>query len=158
GIAPAVRAQTADEKKATVSYLSKLQTKSGGFVSKSPGNADKPEVPTLRATSAGLRALKYFGGEAPDAATCQKFVQSCFDQSTGGFLSSPGATTKPDVYNTAVGLMAAVELKMPLRDFEKPAVKFLGENAKNFEEIRIAVAGLESVGKLPPQAKDWIAQ
>lgn len=151
-------AQTAEEKKATIAYLRGLQQKDGGFVATPAGASDAKQISTLRATSAGIRALGYWGGEVPDKDAARKFVSQLVDKKTGGFLSSPGAAAKPDVYNTAVGLMAVVELKLPLDDIEKPAIQFLGEHAKNFEEIRIAVAGLEAVGKLPPQGKDWLAQ
>ena len=113
---------------------------------------------TLRATSAGIRAIHFWGGDLPDTDAARKFVGQLFDKKSGGFVPSAAADAKPDVYNTAVGLMAAVELKMPLDDIEKPAIAFLGKHAKNFEEIRIAVAGLEAVGKLPPQGKEWLAQ
>ena len=60
---PTAAAQTADEKKATLAYLHGLQDKSGAFRL----NA-KTEKPSLRATSASLRALRYFasfrGGNA----------------------------------------------------------------------------------------------
>ena len=113
---------------------------------------------TLRATSAGIRAIGYWGGEVPDPDAARKFVGALFDKKTGGFRSSAAADARADVYNTAIGLMAVVELKMPLDEIEKPAIAYLGEHAKNFEEIRIAVAGLEAVGKLPPQSKDWLTQ
>jgi hypothetical protein len=35
---------------------------------------------------------------------------------------------------------------------------YLGKHVKNFEDIRIAVAGLEAISKLPPQAVEWSAQ
>jgi hypothetical protein len=37
-------------------------------------------------------------------------------------------------------------------------VRYLGEHARTFEEIRIAVAGLEAVGKRPAQADDWLKE
>jgi hypothetical protein len=38
------------------------------------------------------------------------------------------------------------------------AVRYLGENAKSFEEIRIAAAGLEAVSQKPSQATQWVEQ
>jgi prenyltransferase beta subunit len=146
--------QTAEEKKATVAYLRGLQQKDGGFI----GAAGAKMPSTLRSTSAGIRAIGYWGGEVPDPDAARKYVAQLFDKKTGGFLPSLAPDAKPDVYNTAVGLMAMVELKMPREEIEKPAIAFLGDHAKNFEEIRIAAAGLEGVGKLPPQAKDWLAE
>lgn len=133
----------------TLLYLRHLQTKTGGWV------PAKGEVnPSLRATSAALRALKYFGGQAADRESCMKFVAACFDKASGGFRDRPDVG-KPDVTTTAVGLMAVVELKMPVADFAGPAMEFLARHAKTFEEVRIAAAGLEAIGKLPAQAGDW---
>jgi len=143
--------QTAEPNKATIAYVQKLQNKDGGF---RPA-ADK-ETSSLRATSAAVRALKYFGGEVPDRSGAANFVKSCFDKKTGGFADAPGG--KPDVALTAVGLMAVVELKLPLEDYEAPAIRYLGENTKTFEEIRIAVAGLEAIHKKAPQNEMWLEQ
>jgi prenyltransferase beta subunit len=145
---PPVRGQTPEI--TTLTYLNLRQTKEGGFVaSKNDTKA------TLGPTSAAIRALKYFGGEVADRDACIKFVSSCFDKETGGFRPRPDEG-KPDVFTTAVGIMAVVALKMPLKDYEAPVMAYLGKNAKSFEEIRIAAAGLESLGKLPPQSADWL--
>lgn len=151
------RGQTAEERKATINYLRGLQQKGGGFIAAPLGVSGRQELPSLRATSAGLRAIGYWGGEVSDREGASKFVAALFDKKTGGFVPSTAPGVKPDVFNTAVGLMAVVELKMPLKEYEEPAVQFLGEHAKNFEEIRIAVAGLESVGKPSPKAREWLA-
>lgn len=145
-----VRAQTADEKKATIAYVQKLQTNEGGF--RSAANADKP---SLSATTAAIRVLKYFGGELQNKDGCAKFVRELFDKETGGFRDMPAVM--PTVNSTAVGLMAVAELKMPADDF-KDAVTYLEKNAKNFEEIRIAAAGLEAVGKRPATADAWLGE
>jgi prenyltransferase beta subunit len=147
-LTPCVRAQTPEQKKATLDFLAKLQNKDGGF-SPAPG-ADKS---SLRATSSALRALKYFGGGLTDKAPATKFVESCFDKASGGFADAPGG--KPDVATAAIGLMAVVELKMPRDPYETPVLKYLSENAKTFDEIRIAVAGLEAVEKKSPRANAW---
>jgi prenyltransferase beta subunit len=148
--APA-RAQTPDEKKATVAWLGKLQTPDGGF-QPAPGQAPSG----LRATSSSLRALKYFGGEVPDREKAGAFVRSCFLKDSGGFADRPGG--KPDVALTAVGLMALVELKLDTGPYESAALEYLGEHVKTFEDVRIAAAGLEAVGKQPPQAEKWREQ
>ncbi len=145
------RAQSSEEKKATVAWLRKLQTSDGGF-QPAPGKAPAG----LRATTSALRALKYFGGEAPDRAACAAFVQSCFDKETGGFADRPGG--KPDVATTAVGIMGVVELKLPTEPYEAGVLGFLGSRARTFEEIRIAAAGLEALGKRPPQAEEWLKE
>jgi hypothetical protein len=147
-LVPCVQAQSADQKKATIAWVQKLQNKDGGF-SPAPG-MDKS---SLRATSSALRIHKYLGGEVPNKENCAKFVASCFDRASGGFADTPGG--KPEVAVTAVGLMAVVELKMPRDTYEAAAVRYLNENAKTFEEIRIAVAGLEAVEKKSPQTAAW---
>jgi hypothetical protein len=150
-LAPA-RSQTPEARKQTIAYLRSLQTREGGFMaSKDP----KSKGPTLRATSAAVRALKHFGGEIPNREACARFVASCFDKASGGFSDTPGSR-KPDVFTTAVGVMAAVELKLPAGTYTKPAVKYMAENAKTFADIRIAVAGLEAIKQPSPRAKAWL--
>jgi prenyltransferase beta subunit len=156
-VVSAVGAQTAEEKQATIRFLRDLQLPSGAFLA-GPENPKmkRPTVPSLRATNAALRALKYFGGQARDPKACGRFVESCFDKSTGGFMDSPGA--QPDALTTAVGIMAVVEAELPLGRYADAALKYLGEHAKSFEEIRLAAAGLEAIGKQSPRADDWLKQ
>src|SRR5262245_6120567 len=134
----------------TVGYLENLQTAEGGFL---PAVGEKQ--PSLRATSSALRALKYNGGKVPNAQACIKFVSGCFDKASGGFTDRPGQG-KPDVVTTAVGLMAVVELKMPAGDYAGPATEFLAKNARTFEEVRMAAAGLEAIGKKSEKNEDWL--
>ncbi len=147
---PAV-AQSADEKQATVAFLRGLQTESGAFVP-----APKSDKAGLRSTSSAVRALKYFGGEVPNAEGTADYVSRCFDKSTGGFADTPGG--KPDVTTTAVGLMAVVEVKLPTANFADAATKYLADNARGFEDIRITAAGLEAVEKRPAQADGWLEE
>jgi prenyltransferase beta subunit len=149
GLAGPILAQTADEKKETIAYLDSLGSPRGGY-----RLTAKATAPSLRATSSALRALKYFGGKPKDAETTLAFVHSCFDRESGGFADTPGG--KPDVVLTAVGLMALVELKAPLGDFEKKACAYLDKNAKSFEEIRMAAAGYEVIGKFSEQGAKWV--
>ena len=135
---------------ATIRYLQARQTSEGGFTASA-----KEKKPALGPTSSALRALKYFGGELENRDACVKFVASCFDRDSGGFRQRPDEG-KADVFTTAVGIMAVVELKMPLRDYEKPVMAYLARNAKSFEDVRIAAAGLEAVGKLPDVSADWL--
>jgi prenyltransferase beta subunit len=152
---PSTQGQTPEEKKTTVAFLQDLQTPGGGFFA-GPENPKikRPTLPSLRATTAALRALKYFDGHARDPKACGRFVESCFDKSSGGFADRPDA--KADVITTAVGIMAVVETKLPTKPYAEAAVKYLGENAKTFEEIRLAAAGLEAIGKRPEQADAWL--
>jgi hypothetical protein len=143
--------QAPERQKATVVYLQKLQQKDGGFAP-AAGQAKS----SLGATSSAIRALKYFGGEIPDRSACEGFVKSCFDKASGGFADTPGG--KPDVRLTAVGVMAVVELKLPRDDYEAAAIKYLGDNAKTFDDVRIAAAGMEALAKKSPQADAWLEQ
>ncbi len=152
-----VQAQTPEETKATIAYLQGLQTANGGFLPSQPSAGGAAGKPSLRATSSALRALKYFGGEARDRKAAAGFVASCFDKASGGFSDAAGGS-RPDVFTTAVGAMALVELKLPLEPSSAAIVKFLGENARTFEDIRIAAAGLEALGKQAPEAKAWLEQ
>src|SRR4051794_25072314 len=93
--------------KGTIKYAQGLQQKNGGFLAA----AGDPKGPTLRATSSAIRALLYLGSDVPNKAACAKFVASCYDKTSGGFTDQPGKG-KPDVFTTAVGLMAVAELKM----------------------------------------------
>jgi prenyltransferase beta subunit len=152
-----IQAQTPEQIASTVKYVRSLQTEAGGFMARATDVAGKePNPPSLRATTGALRALRYFGGEPKDLAACKRFVASCFDKESGGFVDAPGG--KPDVVTTAVGLMALVELKVPLDAYRDPAVSYLGKNAKAFEEIRMAAAGVEAAGRKPPEAESWLKQ
>jgi prenyltransferase beta subunit len=152
-LTPCLQAQTPEQRKATVAYTIKLKhpADDGGFAA-----AAGVEKSSLRATNAALRVLKYNGFELTleDQAACKKFVASCFDKASGGFADMPGG--KPDVATTAVGLMALVELKMPREQYEKDAVKYLSDHVKTFDDIRIAVAGLEAIEQKSPQTDAWI--
>jgi prenyltransferase beta subunit len=132
-------------------YLTRLQQPDGGFVS-----AAGEDKSSLRATSAAVRAIKYLGGKTPNADRCREFIKSCHDKNTGGFADQPGG--QPNVATTAVGLMALVELKIPTEPYEAKAIKYLGMNSKSFEDIRIAVAGLEAVGKQAQENDTWMKQ
>jgi prenyltransferase beta subunit len=154
GYVTLVRAQTKEEVAKTIAFLQKLQTSEGGFAASK--SDEKSAKTSLRASSSAVRALKYFDGKPEDADACAKFVAKCFDKDSGGFADVPDG--KPDVTTTAIGLMAVVELKMPVADYRDAAVHYLAENAKSFEDIRIAAAGLEAVERRPKVADDWLAQ
>ena len=139
------------QQKAAVAYLQKLQVKDGGFI------PDAVQSRTsLRATNAAVRALKYLGGEVPDRPACADFVKSCFDKDAGAFADRPGG--KVDVNTAAVGALAAAELNLPADSYEAGVAKYLGDNVKTFEDIRIAAAAFEALGKRPAQADAWLEQ
>jgi len=146
-VSASARSQSAAEKEATIDFLLRLQDKSGGYCNKS---GDKP---TIRATNAAIRALHYFGDEAPAMKT-GNFVWSCWDDKLGAFGEAPGAPPRVDA--TAVGLMAACELGKSKDRYAEPALKYLMANAKTFEEIRIAAAALEAVHQRPKEADAWV--
>ena len=77
---------------------------------------------SLGATNSGLKVLLHVGGSVPDVLGCIKYVKSCRD-STGGFAPTPGG--KPDVITTAVGLMAASELKIADADHDQGGDRLL---------------------------------
>lgn len=139
------------EKNQTIVYLASLQTREGGF------RADaKAAVPSLRGTSACLRAIEYFGGKPPRVAACKAFVLSCRDEKSGGFADTPGG--EPNVVLTAIGLMALVDLGVPTAPYDKAAIAYMATNAKQFEEVRMAAAGLEAVGKRSERNAAWIEE
>jgi prenyltransferase beta subunit len=153
--APALRAQ-GDARKQDIAFVKNLQQKNGGFLPAPPDpKSNKAPLATLRATSSAIRALKYLGADLPNKEACAKFVADCFDKDSGGFTDLPGKG-KPDVFTTAVGLMAAAELGMPAEPYYAAAVKYLGEHVKNFDEVRIAVAGLERIKAKSPQHEKWL--
>jgi hypothetical protein len=149
--APSGWTQSDAQKKATIAYLRDLQGEDGGF--QPGGRGGKTELP---ATSAALRALKYFGGQPRDRAACVAFVKSCFDKEAGGFGEHPDCPSR--FRATCTGIMAVVELKIPAEPYFDSVVKYLDANAKTFEEIRLAVAAFESMGKKPPHAEAWLAE
>jgi prenyltransferase beta subunit len=147
-----VDAQTTPKELATIDYVHGLQTERGGFRAAA---ADKDKA-SLRATSSAWRALKYFDAHPKDVKAAAAFIESCFDKSSGGFADTPGG--KPDVFSTAVGGMAVVEANLPLEKYADAVVKYLDENAKTFEEIRIAAAGLETIQRKSSKANAWLEQ
>jgi hypothetical protein len=138
--------------KDTIIYLRTLQAASGGFLPRQPAGASVQ--PSLRSTSSAIRALHYLGGEVPDKAACITFVESCFDPKSGAFRDTP--VGKTDLFTTAVGIMAVVELKMPLEKYGKPASEYLTDHAKTFEDVRIAAAGFESLKQDSQRNKQWL--
>jgi predicted esterase len=142
-------AQTPAEYAQTAAFAAAHQNKDGGFAAKVGGKS------SLGATNSGVRVLLHVGGSIPDVLGCASYVKSCRD-SSGGFAAEPGG--KPEVITTAVGLMAASELKIAGPDLVKAAIDYLGKNAKSFEEVRMAIAGLEAVHTPSPDFPRWLEQ
>ncbi len=149
-----------ERKLETIRYVQSCQDKSGGFHA-SPAGVKGDAPPSLRATSAAVRSLKYLSGKpvaeaVPNAAKVTEFVMSCYDPKTGAFADTPGG--KADVNVTSVGVMAAVELGVP-RDKYRKAMDYIRENAKTFEEVRLGAAAVEAWGvkECPFDLKPWLA-
>ena len=149
GMFGTLRAQTPEELSQTASLAASFQNPDGGFAGQSGGAS------SLGATSANIRILGYTGGAIPDPLGAIRYVQSCFNPDSGGFSSTPGG--KPDVGTTATGLMVSYELKILEPVTVKAALKYLADNAKTFEEVRIAVAGFEAAKATPSEPSKWKA-
>jgi prenyltransferase beta subunit len=152
----AVGAQTADiqGKLNTGRFVLSCQTRQGGFAPAKPAEGKSPKG-SLRATTAAVRALKYLGVKLPfNKEACVQFVQNCYDPASGGFADTPKG--KPDVVSTAVGAMAVAALDMPIKDYRKGVRDYLGQHVKAFEDIRIAVAGLESFETVSSHQDEWL--
>lgn len=151
-VAP-IRAGVPEPKKA-IAFVEKFQQGGAFFMVQPMPNIR--QAPSLKQTSSAIRALHYLGGELQNKEACAKFVASCFDAKSGGF--SDTGTSKPDVFTTAVGLMAVTELKMPAEKYTDGALKFFSDNVQSFEDIRIAVAGLERLKRKAPKQEAWLTQ
>lgn len=143
------RAQSLADFAQTAAFAAAQQNEDGGFAA-APGQPS-----TLGATNSGLRVLDYTGGSIPDIAACIRFVKSCKAQG-GGFSQRPGG--KPDVVTTAIGLLAAGELKIADRSMIDDATAYFSASAKSFEEVRMSIAGLEAVSALSPDFPRWAEQ
>ena len=144
-----VRAQSPTEFVQTAAYAAVHQNDDGGF------DAGPGQPSTLGATNSGLRVLDYVGGSVPDIAVCIAFVKACQVKGVG-FAQTPGG--KPDVVTTAIGLLAAAELKLADRAMIDDPVAYFGANAKTFEEVRMSIAGLEAVAAVSADFPRWAEQ
>lgn len=149
--------QTADEIKETIKYVYSLQQDDGGYIASLPDRSlDQKPTSSLRATTAALRAIRYFGGVAPNQDKAALFISRCFDEKIGAFSDKPNS--KPDVISTAIGVMAVAELKMDEEHYILKCLAYLEKNAKEYEEIRLAAAGFEAVKKQPADhvKEEWM--
>jgi prenyltransferase beta subunit len=151
-VVQATCAQSDTVAQTTAVYLHRLQVADGGF---RPTN-NAPSNGSLRATLASLRGLKYFHDKVRDRERCTRFVRSCFDPVAGGFADQPRAQV--DVACTAVGVMAAAELGLPLAEYKEPTIRYLAEHARGFEDIRIAAAVFEVTGWSSSRFEWWLEQ
>lgn len=138
-----------EQRSQTAAFASARQNPDGGFAAEPGGDS------SLGATTAAIRVLRYTGGSIPDVLACIDFVRSCADPDSGGFAPQPGG--EPDVGTSASGLMALGELRVDDPALIDPAVTYLGKHAEDFGQVRIAVAGLEAVGRRSPASEKWSA-
>jgi hypothetical protein len=143
------RCQTVADFAQTAACAAAHQNEDGGFAA-APGQPS-----TLGATNTGIRVLDYVGGSIPDVRACVAFVRSC-KVAGSGFAQTPGG--KPDVVTTAIGLLAAGELKIADKALIEDAVAYFHANSKSFEEVRMSIAGLEAVSAKSPDFPRWAEQ
>jgi hypothetical protein len=145
-----------DRKLDTIRWIRSQEAPDGGFylAPRNPAQDVMPK-PLVRATNGAVKALKLLGSEIPNKDKHAAFVLKCYDPKTGTF-AEPG--TKPDVASTSIGVMAAIELGIHKEKFAK-AMDYLKQNAKTFEEVRIAAAAAEAWGvkEIPFKLDGWAA-
>lgn len=145
---------SADDARArTIHYISRFESPDGGY--RAEISAPMSE---LGATSSALRAVKYSGAKPPHPSETAVFIQKCFDPATGSFANTPGGAT--DVRSTAMGVMAAAELKMSLEGWKPAIIRYFANHARTLPDIYIAAASLHAAGlDAPPDtARAWIAE
>lgn len=124
----------------TAATVRALQNEDGGFAAAKGGPS------TVSTTNSAIRVLKHTGSELPNPLKTIAFVKSCFvpgPNGTGGFASTPGG--KPDLMTTCVGLLAWGELQIEPGTEVPAAMKFLVENAKEYEQVRMSIAAFEAL-------------
>ncbi len=149
---PVAAAQTPAAKQATVAYLQALQAADGGFL---PAKTEPAGKSSMRTTVSAVRAVRFFGGEPRNLAKAVTFLKSCYDPKTGGFADRPGGM--PDVATTAIGLIGVAELGLPVAEYA-PAMRYLNDHVKGFDDIRIAAAAVEATKIQPPQTAAWLGE
>lgn len=118
-----------------------LQNEDGGF------GAEKGGASTISTTNSAIRILKHTGSVIPDPVMATRFVKSCFvpgENGTGSFAQSPGG--KPDLITTCIAMLAWGDLQMEHGTEVPAALKYLVENAKEYEQVRLSIAAFEAVG------------
>jgi hypothetical protein len=146
----AARTPTRAQKETTLSWIASCRRDGGFAADPRPGTRA-----SLRATSAALRATKYFGGQVTDRQAVAKFVESCYNKVETGFAPAPGG--KVDPITTAVGLLAVQELGLRSTELRIKPVIYLCAHVKKFEEMRLAAAAYEALQSKCELADNWIA-
>lgn len=146
-------APSQEHRAATLAYVHSLQNPDGGY---RPTAAAAPS--SIGSTSSALRAIKYMGGQPGNRDGIVEFLVSRYDDSKGACSEVPGGPLS--VRSTAVGLMAAVEVKIAADELAEPIAKinaYFAENAKSLPDIYIAAAALDSAKTRPLKMAEWIA-
>ena len=131
-------------------FVDSLENPLGGYW---PNLGAKGKSSSLRATVAALRVYKYEGKVLPNFEKHRDFMLSCWHEKDSGFADFPGGPT--DVILTAVGLMGARDGAFLNDEKRTLGTKYLVDNAKNFEEIRMASAFLEDEPYDAKVAESW---
>lgn len=142
--------QTPAELMATARFAANFQNPDGGFAGKVGGESD------LGATSSAVRILGYTAGSVRDVPGAITYVKSCYDEASGGFAPTPGG--KPTIDSTVSGLNALVALHVDSKPYGDKAVAFFGREAKTYEEVRVAIAGLEAIKAASPDYPRWTSE
>ncbi len=153
GQAQEVSSLAADYAK-TAAAVRSLQNDDGGFT------AEKGGPSSIGSTNAAIRSIKHVGGSIPDVIKATKFVRACFvpdGKGGGSFASAPGG--KPEMRSTFMAMLAWGDLKMENGPEVAAALKYLTETAKEYEDVRLAIAAYEAVGVKDEAVFDkWVAQ
>ncbi len=132
-----VHAQSAADFAQTAAYAVAHQNADGGFASE-PGTALDAGGHEHWATRARLRR-RIRARRAGLHPVCQLV------QGARGRLCTTARRQARRGHDGALGLMAAAELKTADKTMIDDAIGYFGANAKAFEEVRMAIAGLEAV-------------
>jgi len=131
-------------------FVDSLENPLGGYW---PNLGAKGKSSSLRATVAALRVYKYEGKVLPNFEKHRDFMLSCWHEKDSGFADFPGGPT--DVILTAVGLMGARDGAFLNDEKRTLGTRYLVDNAKNFEEIRMASAFLADEPYDAKVAESW---
>ncbi|MSR30096.1 MAG: hypothetical protein EXR99_01200 [Gemmataceae bacterium] len=136
-----------EPKKSVQDYALSLENPDGGFLSEKA-----KEKTSLRATLGAIRISQMEKKSLSSLKAHQKFILSCWKES-GEFADTPGG--KPDLITTVVGLMACKDANILEEKVRKSGVLYLIENAKNFEEVRMACAFLAQEKEIAQVREAW---
>lgn len=131
-------------------FVDSLENPLGGYW---PNLATRGKSSSLRATVAALRVYKYEGKALPNFEKHRDFMLSCWHEKDSGFSDFPGGPT--DVILAAVGLMGARDGAFLNNEKRTLGTRYLVDNAKNFEEIRMASAFLADEPYDAKVAESW---